>query len=389
MKRVVGIVTGGIIMSALATAAFIPAAAGPPMAESLGELVSGAFDSVEEAFDSTWEKAFDKSWRETFKEGVDEEARDRFRGKFRASFGDTFKAAFRQAWTEELEGEAAQMAHADEIGSWDADGTFDSDKIQWEDTLTFEESAEGLRAINLSTVNGKVEIDGTDGEEIRIVAHRVVRSTDQAGGAAYREQFRPILTKQDGTLVVHTHYHKKGEETPKHIKDAKMSYQVWLPSRFVVSAKTVNGTVEVKDTTGDATLHTVNGALTFVTDGAVSGGVHGKTVNGGIIVRAAGFADDSHLETVNGGIDVRAGVTFGGGLHAKTLNGSVKLSVPTDAAFDLSSKVGMHGSIRTAWGRPEQKRKMFGSSFETSVNGGGESVHLETFNGSVEVDTAD
>lgn len=386
MKRVVGIATGGVVMLALVTAAFIPAAAGTPSGEELGEWISGAFESVEGAFETTWEKAFEKSWRETFDENVDEEARERFREKFRTSFEETFKTAFSKAWTDEIEG---HVERGDEIGAWKADGDFDADKIQWEDTLTFEGSADGLDGIDLNTVNGKVEIEGTDGEEIRIVAHRVVRSTDEAAGAAYREKFRPILTRQDGTLVVHTHYHDKGDATPKHVKEAKMAYDVWLPARFVVAAKTVNGAVEVKDTSGDATLHTVNGALTFDTDEAVSGGVHGKTVNGGITVYARGFGGDSELETVNGGIDVRARDHFGGGLRAKTLNGSIKLTAPDDAAFDLRGKVGMHGSIRTAWGRPEGKRRMFGSSYETSVNGGGESVHLETFNGAIEVDTAD
>jgi DUF4097 and DUF4098 domain-containing protein YvlB len=91
---------------------------------------------------------------------------------------------------------------------------------------------------------------------------------------------------------------------------------------------------------------------------------------------------------VNGSIEVTAGTRFGGGLSAKTLNGNVNLTVPGDAAFALHGKVGMHGSIRTAWGRPEGKRRMFGSSYETVVNGGGDDVRLETFNGAVEVDTA-
>jgi hypothetical protein len=384
VKGAVGIVTGGIVMLTLVTAALIPAEAGPRAGEDLGAWITEAFSSVEEAFETTWEKAFEKSWRETFDEGIDDEVKSRFKETFRVSFEDTFKTAFEEAW-----GEAAEhVEHLEEHGAWNADGEFDADKTEWKDTLTFEEAADGLNALDLSTVNGAIDIQGVDDETVRIVAHRVVRSTDEAKGAVYREEFRPILTREDGTLVVKTHYHDNGKQTPKHIKEAKMAYEVRLPSRFVVAAKTVNGEVRVVGTRDDATLHTVNGTLTFETDESVSGGVHGKTVNGDITVRAAGLGDHSQLETVNGGIHVTAGGHFGGGLHAKTLNGDVNLTVPGDAAFDLRGKVGMHGSIRTAWGRPEGKRRMFGSSYETAVNGGGDDVRLETFNGSVEVDTA-
>ena len=387
MNRNVAIVTGGIVMLTLATTALIPAAAGPRVGEDLGEWIAEAFSSVEEAFETTWEKAFEKSWRETFDEGVDDEVKSRFKETFRVSFEDTFKSAFEEAWGEASD-HIEHVEHLGDIGAWDADGEFDADRTEWKDTLTFEEAADGLNAIDLSTVNGGIEIEGTDDETVRIVARRVVRSTDEVKGAAYREEFRPILTREDGTLVVKTHYHDKGKQTPKHVKEAKMAYEVRLPSRFVVTAKTVNGEVTVTDTRDDATLHTVNGTLTFVTDESVSGGVHGKTVNGDIIVRAPGLGDHSALDTVNGSIEVTAGTRFGGGLNAKTLNGNVNLTVPGDAAFALHGKVGMHGSIRTAWGRPEGKRRMFGSSYETVVNGGGDDVRLETFNGAVEVDTA-
>ncbi len=163
---------------------------------------------------------------------------------------------------------------------------------------------------------------------------------------------------------------------------------MWLPARFEVAAKTVNGRVAIEGTRDDATLHTVNGELSFVTDEDVSGGVHGKTVNGNITLEAPGLSEDSQLETVNGSIAVRSQNSVAG-LRVKTLNGSIDITLPGDAAFDLYGKVGMHGSIDTPWGRPEKKKRMFGASYETSVNGGGEDVRLETFNGSVVVHTAD
>jgi hypothetical protein len=384
MARKLGLIVGGVIMLTVGAALLLPAAAGPRKEETVGDQITEALASVEDAFESTWDKAFEASWREAFDEGVGDDVKSRFRQTFRASFEDTFKEAFEEAW-----GEAAEhMEHLGEIGGWSADGSFDAGKTRWEDTLTFEEDAAGLSRIDLSTVNGDVRIEGTDGDTVRIVASRVVRSTDEVKGAAYREEFRPILARDDETLIVKTHYHDEGKQTPDHVKESKMSFEVWLPARFEVAAKTVNGRVDVEGTHDDATLHTVNGALSFVTDENVSGGVHGKTVNGSITVDAPGLSDDSQLETVNGSIAVKSENAIAG-LRVKTLNGSIDLTVPGDAAFDLYGKVSMHGSIDTPWGRPEKKRRLFGASYETSVNGGGHDVRLETFNGSVAVHAAD
>jgi len=384
MAGKLGLVVGGALMLVVAVAMLRPAAAGPREEETVTERITKVAASVEDAFESTWEKAFEASWREAFDDAVGDDVKSRFRDTFRASFEDTFKDAFEEAWAEAAE----HMGRLEEIGSWTADGSFDAGKTRWEDTLTFEEDADGLSRIELSTVNGDVRFEGTDGDAIRIVASRVLRSTDEAKGAEYREEFRPILTRDGQTLIVKTHYHDEGEQTPRHVKEARMAYEEWLPARFEVAAKTVNGRVEIQGTHDDATLHTVNGELSFITDEDVSGGVHGKTVNGSITLDAPGLSDDSQLETVNGSIDVRAENAVAG-LRAKTLNGSIDLTVPGDAAFDLYGKVGMHGSIVTPWGQPEKKRRRFGASYETSVNGGGGDVRLETFNGSVAVHTAD
>ena len=201
MKGAVGIVTGGIVMLTLVTAALIPAEAGPRAGEDLGAWITEAFSSVEEAFETTWEKAFEKSWRETFDEGIDDEVKSRFKETFRVSFEDTFKTAFEEAW-----GEAAEhVEHLEEHGAWNADGEFDADKTEWKDTLTFEEAADGLNALDdelpvlLTELPLPQELAGVLDAGIR-------RGTDEHGGrhpcgGNSRPDIR-IARPRDGLLLI-------------------------------------------------------------------------------------------------------------------------------------------------------------------------------------------
>ncbi|MBT7101791.1 hypothetical protein HN937_30720, partial [Candidatus Poribacteria bacterium] len=160
---------------------------------------------------------------------------------------------------------------APEVGAWDTVGElFDSRKTRWEDTLAFEESADGVSVVDVQTPHGDVEIVGDDGDAIRVSAKRVVSSRNESKGAAYRAEFRPIVRRDGGTLVIDVHRPEgKDKQRPKHVKQASVDFKITVPSRLAsgdaadhgpaLHARTGHGDVGVKhvepDTVSVSTGH--------------------------------------------------------------------------------------------------------------------------------------
>lgn len=342
--------------------------------------------SFEETFENTWNQTFERSWREAFGNDFDEAMKTRFRESFWNTFQKSFRQAFNEAWREASE----DFDEEGLVNMQKEEETFrDGDEIGWKDKLNFDEPAAELNRLELETVNGGIEITGSDTDTVHIVAFRLVRSTDEEKGKAYREEFRPIVRREGNTLVIETHRPEGRKSRPKYIKEAKIAYDVSLPSHFEVQAKTVNGSVKVKDVQNEASLHTVNGNIDMGSAECLSGGFRAKTVNGGIRIHTPRLTSKSDMETVNGSIEATGSDVFEGGLRAKTLNGSIKLRVPHDAAFHLRAHAGISGSIQTDWGKPDKSRRLLGKSYEVDVNGGGDKVDLETLNGSISVEKVD
>ncbi|MDA1190204.1 MAG: hypothetical protein O3A46_00810 [Candidatus Poribacteria bacterium] len=348
----------------------------PVLAVSFDQWLDEHFDKqFEERFEQRWEHAFEEAWDQSVSADLSEEMKERFKESFRERFMESFEGA----WRERFGGEPINPVIESEESS------FNEQRLEWRDTLKLEASADDLTRLAVSTVNGNVSIKGEAVETVYITAKRTVRATDLEQGATWRDKFHPVLSRKDGTLVIDTPYEKDGNSTPSYIKTAVMEYEIIAPHRFAVDAKTVNGNVSTEETEGEAVLKTVNGNIGLRSTDGVDGGVNGKTVNGNVSYEVDTLTARTTLETVNGNAVVTVRRAVNGGIRAKTLNGNTNVTLPGDASFNLSAKVGMHGSIKTDWGAPEKKRGGFGSNYSTDVNGGGDRIDLETFNGSVRV----
>ena len=258
------------------------------------------------------------------------------------------------------------------IGNWSEEKVSrKGGETKWEDKCIHDESVEGFGGLELRTLNGNLTVIGSDKNTVHIVAFRTVKTTDEKKGNVYREGFHPAIRIKGKTLVVKTRRPEEKNEgrqsRPKYIKEASMSYEVTIPSRFLVKAETVNGVVKIKDVEENAELGTVNGNIELTASEGLNKGVVAQSVNGNIHIHAPRLMNKSEMSVVNGNINLR---------------------VPNDAKFQLRAKVGMSGSIRTDWGKPG-KSGLFGSSYEISVNDGGDAVELQTLNGNIRVGTSD
>ncbi|MGA9405670.1 MAG: hypothetical protein WBW71_00930 [Bacteroidota bacterium] len=176
-----------------------------------------------------------------------------------------------------------------------------------------------------------------------------------------------------------------------------------------LKASTSGGDVEVGDVGGDAVLSTSGGEVKV---GKVSGSASLKTAGGDIELRSASGTVEAktaggniRLENISGSIDAK---TAGGDVEAELIpsgkgpselrssGGNVILSVPANAKATIDATI----ELRYEWGRHRddydihsdfKEESKTGSKDEQEIhavyklNGGGDSITLETTNGNIEI----
>ena len=72
--------------------------------------------------------------------------------------------------------------------------------IRIQDTLHFDESADGIDAIDIEAFNGAIRVTGDDSHTIGIVATRIVRSSDESRGEEYARRVT-VDIRRDGDIT--------------------------------------------------------------------------------------------------------------------------------------------------------------------------------------------
>ena len=229
----------------------------------------------------------------------------------------------------------------------------ETERFDWTGTLP----AGG--AVEIKNVNGSIEIEPGSGSEVVVEATKTGRRDDPS-------TVRIEIVEHDGGVTVCAVYPGKGNTCVpgsgggmnSRNNDVGVEFRVRVPASARVTARTVNGQVEV---------------------GPVDGDVDASTVNGSIDVDAGGAV---HARTVNGSIDVRMGTPSGADdLEFETVNGSIELRVPRDLAVDLDVRT-QNGSIVTDWD-VQVEGNWSGRRLAASVGGGGRGLSARTVNGDV------
>ena len=154
-----------------------------------------------------------------------------------------------------------------------------------------------------------------------------------------------------------------GEEwnTSVEDNDVRVEWTVRIPRGVHFRGATVNGAVSARDMPADATVSSVNGAVT---------------------VSAAGVVEAS---TVNGDIEATTGrADAGRDLHFATVNGDIVLRVPSDFRADVDASL-LNGSIESDWPLEISRGRYVGASAEGEIGRGGHRLKMETVNGTLEI----
>jgi len=262
--------------------------------------------------------------------------------------------------------------------------SFGGDMHVLTDDLSFEESSSGIQTVRVESVNGYIRVIGTDGEQIEIQAHRVVKSDSEERGSEYRDQFVPDVSRSGEVLEIETLRPGKLKWTKLHVESASMDYEIRMPRHLQCNAQTVNGDAEFSEITGGVWGESTNGDIEARSEMGLLNGLVARTTNGEIRAEVAGIGSESQLAAVNGGVRLKIRESLSGPIEAETVNGSLTIELPPEAGFELSALVAVGGSIRSDWGVVSEKR-IVGKSLHTTVNGGGPEIKLNTVNGSIKI----
>lgn len=222
----------------------------------------------------------------------------------------------------------------------------------------------GIRKVRVQNVNGPVQID-TGGDQLQVVAVKKVRF---GSSADLLRETEIRVTKSGSIIEVETILPKRGGFFSWSLfgrsGSADVAYQITLPAAIAIEAETVNGRLTAANRAGDLVLSTVNGAVHV--DGH-DGPLRVNTVNGSVEVSFAGPMRQASLETVNGSVTVTCARESSIRCTLQTTNGRIQSQFP-------------EVTVEGKWG-PKEARG--------AINGGRESLAVETVNGDVRLYVAD
>ena len=222
----------------------------------------------------------------------------------------------------------------------------------------------GIRKVRVQNVNGVVQIE-TGGDQLQVVAVKKVKS---ASDSDLLKETEIRVTKSGSVIEVETILPRRGRFFQWSFfgrsSAADVSYQITLPAAVAVEAETVNGRVSAANRSGDLVLSTVNGGVRV--DGH-DGPLKVNTVNGSVEVSFAGPMRQASLETVNGSVTVTCARESSIRCTLQTTNGRIQSQFP-------------EVTVEGKWG-PKEARG--------AINGGRESLAVETVNGDVRLFVAE
>ena len=237
-------------------------------------------------------------------------------------------------------------------------GAQQSPAFDWNGTI-----AQG-RTIEILGVNGDVDaVLSTDGR-VHVHATRTARRSDPQSVRI------EVLEHGDGVTICAVYptpenARRENECAPGgdgqmsvNNNDVQVHFTVRVPAGVRLSARTVNGAVDIDGLRSD---------------------IEASTVNGDVEISTTGLAQAS---TVNGDIDARVGAgTLARDLEFSTVNGSIELSAPAGLNADLDAST-VNGTVRSDFDvttRGTTSRR----SLRGTIGSGGEDLDMSTVNGGI------
>lgn len=214
--------------------------------------------------------------------------------------------------------------------------------------------------LSVSNTNGDIEVSTWDRDEVKIVADKKVKSSNEGRAKEAFEALKVVIDESSGGITVSTEYPKSMGGWFGNV-NSQVRYSIQIPHQADLELDTVNGKVTVEGVQGQIGLESTNGGIRVEDAG---GSVTARTTNGSI---------DCELREVGSDED----------MNFRTTNGSITLTLPSDTRANLSART-TNGSVSTDF--PITVQGTFRKNrLEGDLNGGGANLELKTTNGSIKI----
>lgn len=225
----------------------------------------------------------------------------------------------------------------------------------------------------LENVNGPIKVSLGGEGEVYLVAELQARALDEAKAKDFLGKMEVAVTEGAGEVRVETRYPKAPKGFFSGGSSGSVAYTVAVPPGTRLKLATVNGALDVNTPGSEVACETTNGAVIVEAAEALSA----TTVNGKIRFKAEGVEE---VSTTNGSIEGQILSMKPPKGRVETVNGSVSLSLPAGASFSLEAE-NVNGSVKSFFdGLTATKHSIRGEA-----GGGGQTIALETVNGSIEI----
>lgn len=200
---------------------------------------------------------------------------------------------------------------------------------------------------------GSIDIKTSEGSGVEIEVIRKIRDLSKAQAEEVLQDHELSFNQEGNKVTVRARFKNasKGFWNNRQSK-LQVQYQISIPRKFNVDAKTAGGTIRLADLAGEARLETSGGNLDLA---KVEGTVWGKTSGGSIALASA--TETAELTTSGGNIQVgevrgtTAARTSGGSVSVKSSHGKLTAktsggNITIDEALNDVDAQTSGGSIR-------------------------------------------
>ena len=252
-------------------------------------------------------------------------------------------------------------------GEWDVDSfSFSSESVSAGSSNYFEPKD----VIYLNSINGRIEVETWDGDQIRLEWAKYASNTDLLN------EIEIEIEESSGKLEVKTHL-------PATFGNRGVNYKLFLPDKIMDELKleSTNGKISVEDVdqVSKIEIRTTNGRVEM--DEIDIAFVYIHTTNAKIVIEDSRIREIS-AETTNGRIEVS--LREMGNVSLKTTNGKICLNIPVYKNFRIDVRT-RNGDIEFEPEVPLIIDEVSKNRFAGHTDSIWYVINLETTNGDIEI----
>lgn len=238
----------------------------------------------------------------------------------------------------------------------------------------------------LSNLSGDVEITGTGGDDVKIVATKVVYAPTEAMARQALRDTTIEVTERPGLVAVKAEPMRGRSEMPD------VNYVITLPAGTSIGIETLSGDLRVKNVDGEVRLQSLSGDVTL-TD-SKSRGIDVESVSGDVRLGQI-ESDRVRVNSISGDLEYAGKLAKAGHYELRTNSGDIRIITDGGAAFDLeaqtfSGDVTSDFAMKLRGAAPAALPKAFGGSrlprnneIRGTVNDGGALLSVRSFSGDI------